>query len=166
MSLPKAYVAAQSPGKVNVMGSAHLEMPLVSRQGEGAEEVKIKVIGSSSFVGSCFAHHADIEVSGSSSLKLNGIFGKADVEVSGASKVSLSGRCDRFEAEVSGSSKLDAERFISRAVDIDVSSSAKAVVHATESLNADVSSSGKLDYIGNPRHRSLEQSGGGKVGRK
>lgn len=93
----------------------------------------------------------EIEVNSAAQLIMNLDVTHLDLEVSSAAKVQLNGKGDILDAEVSSAANLDAEKFIVRKADIEVSSNAKATIYVTDELEYDTNSMGKLDYYGEPR---------------
>ncbi|MBS1445108.1 MAG: DUF2807 domain-containing protein [Odoribacter sp.] len=97
------------------------------------------------------ATNMEIEVNSAAQLIMNLDVTHLDLEVSSAAKVQLNGKGDILDAEVSSAANLDAEKFIVRKADIEVSSNAKATIYVTDELEYDTNSRGKLDYYGEPR---------------
>ena len=83
------------------------------------------------------ATNMEIEVNSAAQLIMNLDVTHLDLEVSSAAKVQLNGKGDILDAEVSSAANLDAEKFIVRKADIEVSSNAKATIYVTDELEYD-----------------------------
>lgn len=105
----------------------------------------------------------DIEISGASMVDLNLDVRNLDMNLSGAGFVTLSGRARNQNIEMSGVGNLEASELISERCRIAISGLGGAEVHVTESLEADVSGVGGVEYAGNPAEVQSNVSGLGKV---
>ena len=93
----------------------------------------------------------ELEISGVVDGTVKGIAAeKFTIDLSGVGDMTLEGTCDELDADVSGVGDLDAEDLICRVVDVDVSGVGDASVHATESVNADITGMGSIDIYGSP----------------
>jgi len=88
---------------------------------------------------------------------------KLAVAVAGSGDVSADGRADEVKFSVAGSGDIAADGLVARKVDVHISGSGDARVHATESLDARVSGSGEIGYKGHPRDVTRKVSGSGSV---
>lgn len=104
-----------------------------------------------------------IELSGAGSLELILESKNVSIDLSGASMVRLEGLAQMLTVDMSGAGSLDAARLITEACSVQISGVGKALVHATESLEASVSGLGKVEYLGDPKSVKGDVSGVGDV---
>ncbi len=108
-----------------------------------------------------------IESSGASSLLVTDINNDdLMVNCSGASSIELFGRTEKFEVNISGAADLKAGELKAEIVNIDISGASNAIVFAAQSLNAQVSGVGNIDYYGNPPKIKTNVSGVGSINKK
>ena len=93
----------------------------------------------------------EADMSGASSFKCEGKHSTADIKCSGASNAEFAGKVGKAEYECSGASSIDAEKYISRTVSIELTGACKAKVHADEDLYYNVSRSSKITYYGDAK---------------
>ncbi|PTB95925.1 hypothetical protein C9994_09675, partial [Marivirga lumbricoides] len=101
-----------------------------------------------------------IELNSAGSLYAKGSFGNLRVELSSAAKAVLAGKANYLNADASSAAQLEAFDLLVSRANIDVSSTAKAEVNVEESLDADASSAGRINYKGSPDLNSNNSSGG------
>jgi len=88
---------------------------------------------------------------------------KLAVAVAGSGNVAADGQADEVKFSVAGSGDIAADGLVARKVEVHISGSGDARVHATESLDARVSGSGDIGYKGHPRDVTRKISGSGSV---
>ena len=88
---------------------------------------------------------------------------KIDMNLSGASKVELEGVSDSLLLDASGAANIDADRLISKFVEVGLSGASKADVNSSETAKGDVSGASKVNCKGNPKTREISTSGTSKV---
>lgn len=104
-----------------------------------------------------------VGVSSSGSVEgVNLKLGDLRIRISGSGNVRLAGTADTQNIDISGSGNYNGEGLDSRDVVIVVSSSGNATVKANGKLDARVSGSGEVIYIGNPTV-TQNVTGSGKV---
>lgn len=97
------------------------------------------------------AHLDGLSVSGSGDIKAAGIDADSfDVEISGSGQVDASGTADTLTVDIAGSGKYAGENLVASLGTVAVSGSGDALVNVTNELDAEVSGSGNIEYIGNP----------------
>ena len=89
-----------------------------------------------------------------------------EVDMSGASDIKLQGNTNKFLIDLSGAGNVDAKNLIAKDVRVSLSGASDASVHATESLDAEVSGVGSVDYYGDPDKVVTDVSGVGSINRK
>lgn len=105
----------------------------------------------------------ELDVSSSGNIEVEWSGEEVDIESSSSGKITLTGKANRLRFDGSSSSKVDARDFRAVDVDAEASSSARLTVNVSGTLDADVSSSGKVFYSGDPRRVNTDTSSGGKV---
>jgi putative autotransporter adhesin-like protein len=85
------------------------------------------------------------------------------LEANGATKVTLGGTLNAVSADMNGASRLDADRLITRAMELSISGAGRAEVHVTEALKVDISGAGKVIYSGNPKRVDKNITGAGSI---
>lgn len=97
------------------------------------------------------AANAKLEATGSGSMDMSGIStGSIAVSITGSGSISASGKATRQDVTLSGSGSYDARRLESASAKVGVSGSGSATVKVSDSLDASVSGSGSVLYIGGP----------------
>lgn len=106
-----------------------------------------------------------VDISGSGQLSAPGVGDsqRLTVDVSGSGQVSISGVADEVDVTVSGSGEFDGRQFETARATVSISGSGEVVVWATERLDAEVSGSGSVRYVGNPGQLSTDVSGSGSI---
>jgi len=104
-----------------------------------------------------------LEVSGSGDVEAEGIdTDELAVHISGSGDVEISGSAASQEVDLSGSGDYKAEDLESKEAKVDVRGSGSATVNVSDQLDAEVSSSGSVEYIGDPT-LNQDVSGSGEV---
>jgi len=106
-----------------------------------------------------------VDISGSGELSAPGIGDSRSlaVDISGSGRVSVSGAADEVNITVSGSGAFAGREFQTADATVSISGSGEAIIWATERLDAQVSGSGLVRYVGNPGQLSTDISGSGSV---
>ena len=104
-----------------------------------------------------------LEVSGSGNVEAEGIdTDRLAVTISGAGDVKISGKADKQEINISGFGNYQAKDLESKEVKVNILGSGSAIVNVSEQLDAKISGSGSVEYIGNPTVKQ-DVSGAGRV---
>ncbi|MDO1446823.1 PspC domain-containing protein [Rhodocytophaga aerolata] len=122
----------------------------------GASESYIQGFGDEQHTGNT----VDVQVSGAAKSVIDIAAHKISADLNGAAELELKGRTEVLEAEVSSAARLRAFDLVAGEVDVDVSSSGLAEVHANEKLIAEASSAGKVRYRGEAKVTSEVSSAG------
>lgn len=85
------------------------------------------------------------------------------LEANGATRVALDGTVNAMQGEMNGASRLDAERLVTRAMDLSISGAGRADVNVSGVLKANISGAGKVTYSGNPQTVAKTISGAGSI---
>lgn len=108
-----------------------------------------------------------IEGSGISNVYVSGIDERIfNLDLSGAGFIELYGKVEQFNAELSGAGRLEAIELFSRFVNIDASGASSAEIYVSESLVADLSGVGNIEYYGDPQDVKTNISGIGRIVRR
>ena len=108
----------------------------------------------------------DLDVSGSGSIDIDRLEVDAvSVDISGSGSVSIVGDADDLNLSISGSGEYDGADLVTVSAKVRVSGSGDAVVHAVDQLDATVSGSGNIEYLGDPSVTS-STSGSGSISRR
>lgn len=106
----------------------------------------------------------DVAASSSGSVTARKVAGKQlQVEVSSSGQVTAEGQVDRLKVEASSSGRFDGAKLVSRTAQVECSSSGSAKVNATEEVTGAASSSGSVNYVGQPTKVSVATSSAGSV---
>lgn len=104
-----------------------------------------------------------VRVSGSGSARLESLSTeRLEVRISGSGAVVASGRAEHQNVDISGSGDYDGKSCAGAIGDVHISGSGRAVVNVSEHLEAHVSGSGDIHYLGHPSVNSVV-SGSGRV---
>lgn len=109
------------------------------------------------------ARELDVEVSSAGDVDIEVNVEELEVSVSSAGDLEVKGYATKQYIEVSSSGDYDAYDLESVDVDVNVSSSGDARINVTGTLDADASSSGTVQYRGNPEKVYVDSSSAGKV---
>ena len=163
------YVVLESRGdrllvrtrdKVNLRPSQRIRVYLTTKEITGLyASSSSDLIVKSPFSGD----ELEIDCSSSADLEVDFTGREVDVESSSSSSIILKGKVDRAKFDSSSSSRIDGRNFTAGRVDAQASSSSRISVNVNQSLDADVSSSGRIEYRGNPDKINTDTSSGGKV---
>jgi hypothetical protein len=107
-----------------------------------------------------------VSVSGSGSVTATGVDADGfDVEISGSGTVTPGGVSESLDLSISGSGVFEGEGLVSVTGTVSLSSSGNAVVNVTEDLDVRLTSSGSVEYLGDPGV-SISRSGTGDISRR
>jgi hypothetical protein len=105
-----------------------------------------------------------IAVSSSGSVTIGRLTAKTlDVTLSSSGSCTVAGTVDGQKIQLSSSGEYRAEHLDSRTASIGVSSSGSATIRVLESLEARISSSGSVRYLGNPPRVTSSTSSSGRL---
>lgn len=108
---------------------------------------------------------AGVEISGSGDVTANeiGDTQSLTVDISGSGKVTMAGVADQLDVSVDGSGSFDGRRFQVVAAVVSITGSGSIVVWATDRLDANISGSGSIRYVGTPGQLTTDVSGSGSI---
>lgn len=107
---------------------------------------------------------SSIDASGASSISVKNIDNSTfEVNASGAGKLKLAGQAGDLRMILSGAVNIDATRLKAEDVDVQISGASNADVYAVESLRAEISGVGNIDYYGTPKTVKRRISGLGSI---
>ncbi len=105
----------------------------------------------------------NIEVSGSGSIRLNVNANKLNSEISGSGTLFLTGQVSEHNIKIDGSGSLKAFGLRTKTSDADINGSGIAQINVIEDLNINISGSGELIYMGNPKNVKSKNTGSGVI---
>ena len=107
---------------------------------------------------------ADISASGSNQINADGLTGeRLTISLNGSNQAEMTGNVATMTVEMSGSNHLSAQRLIADNANVTISGSGNAAVDARQQIVADISGAGSISVYGNPKHRSTQVNGAGKI---
>ncbi len=107
-----------------------------------------------------------VAVSGSGSVTATGVDADGfDVEISGSGTVIPGGVSESLDVSISGSGGFEGEGLVSATGTVSVSGTGNAVVNVTEDLDVRLTSSGNVEYLGDPGV-SVSRSGSGDISKR
>jgi len=108
----------------------------------------------------------ELSVSSAGDIKLEVNVKEIKVGVSSSGDVTLTGEADLLNANLSSAGDLNAYGLVVREADVSASSAGDADINVTERLTALSSSTGDINYRGNPKYIDAHSSSAGSVNRK
>lgn len=112
------------------------------------DKVDLDISGAAKMVYDGDSKALDADISGASKFKCAGKFEECEVKCYGASAAILSGKASVAEYECTGASSIDAQDFIVKNVEVELTGASKAKVHATGELRHDVSRTSRMTWYG------------------
>ncbi len=101
-----------------------------------------------------------IDVSGANNIQVNNLKNKqTNINFSGSSNSKIFGETEELNVTISGQAKLDAQKFISQRVNLDLSGSVMVEVQANEELTITMNGAGAIYYYGDPKIRTRNIQG-------
>lgn len=85
------------------------------------------------------------------------------VDLSSGAQAEITGSCRELEVDISSGARIRARNFICAEAIADASSGATGDIHASEAVNADASSGGRLRVYGGPTRVRVDTSSGGDI---
>ena len=130
--------------------------------GDSLENIEIE--GSGNFDGDNIkANTLNILVTGSGNLNIDVEANTVNYNVKGSGNAYLLGVVNNFNALIQGSGDINAKFLQAQDVNAKITGSGNAIVTAFNSLIAEVSGSGDIDYYGNPGSLSTIVTGSGSI---
>ncbi len=108
-----------------------------------------------------------LELSGSSTATIANVKAHSlELKASGSSKIKVDGDANSLSVNASGSSEIDAEKLRVVNAKVNASGSSQAIVSATDEIDANVSGSSRVFYIGKPKNLKQNTSGSSSINQK
>ncbi|MFC2139836.1 head GIN domain-containing protein [Bacteroidota bacterium] len=108
-----------------------------------------------------------LESSGANDIWADGINEDSfEVGMSGAGSIELLGDVNKIWIEISGAGSIDARKLYAKDAKVYISGAASAEVYASESLDAEVSGVGSIEFYGDPSDVKTDISGIGSIDRR
>lgn len=146
---------------ITVAGSADVDGDLTP----DGEDVTVAVTGSGTVeLGGATADAVTVSISGSGDVRLDDVAARSvDVEIRGSGTASLEGTTDELAVRIPGSGDVAGADLVARDATVEIRGSGTVTVHATGTLDARISGSGDVRYLGDPEVTS-DVRGSGDVG--
>ncbi|MBV8121481.1 MAG: DUF2807 domain-containing protein [Alphaproteobacteria bacterium] len=107
---------------------------------------------------------AEIDASGSNQVNGQALSGQnLSISLNGSNNAVLTGNVSRMSAQLSGSNQLSAQELTTGSVNVAVNGSGAASVDARERIVAEISGAGSISIYGNPKERSTQVNGAGRI---
>jgi hypothetical protein len=160
------YITSPAIEKIHLEGSGNIEADSLT-----GKDMEIELSGSGHIYSNFYGHYLKTSVSGSGNIEIYGecdtletsISGSGTIDleaphcsyttltISGSGKAELKGSSEEAEFKILGSGKIRAFSFPVKIAEVLIGGSGNVEVNVSEQLNANISGSGDLYYIGNPR---------------
>ncbi|HPF70775.1 MAG TPA: head GIN domain-containing protein [Candidatus Krumholzibacteria bacterium] len=106
----------------------------------------------------------EFSLHGAGNVSIAGFDGPAlAFKLRGAGDATISGRTGALDVLLTGAGSLHARDLEAKRVDVRLSGVGNCEVHAVDSLDADISGVGNVDYWGEPEHKVTHVSGMGSI---
>jgi hypothetical protein len=106
----------------------------------------------------------DISASGSNQVDGEGLSGgPLSISLNGSNNAVLTGNVSALTAHMSGANHLSARQLAADSANITISGSGHAAVDARQQIVAEISGAGSISVYGNPKARSTQVNGAGKI---
>lgn len=143
---------------LRVSGSGSMELSL------SAQDVEAGVSGSGSLNLKGKVSNLDSDISGSGRIDFNGSSANlVDVTISGSGSMNASGDCKQVRTNISGSGRLIADNLLADGCDVRITGSGSVRINVKSKLDAEITGSGSVTYIGNPAQVNSHTTGSGSV---
>jgi len=105
-----------------------------------------------------------VSLAGSSELHLSGIDGPAlRLQISGSGEAWVKGRADQLDLTVTGAGEVHASHLLARKVAVRVTGAGEAEVHASASLEVQITGAATVGYYGDPKDVRQQITGAGRL---
>lgn len=104
-----------------------------------------------------------IEASSGADIELSVKTNFTEVESSSGADIELTGTTNNLQTDASSGADIDAENFRSKNANAEASSGAEISLSVSETFSAEASSGGQVDYYGNPKKVTVDNSISGDV---
>ena len=112
------------------------------------------------------SHKISLSLSGASSLRGSLKTPSMEIALSGGSRIALRGKGETLRLTASGASKAELDRFPVSEVGVFLSGDSSATLHATGSIEGNITGASVLSYGNQPRRIEVEKSGGARIEKK
>lgn len=160
-------IITETRGKtLHVYSNANIRRAKIKRVYVTMREITaLKTSSAGDLIGeeSITAEKLTLTASSAGDIKLEVFAEEIKIDISSSGDITLSGNTDILVANISSAGDLYAYNLKAREADITVSSSGDADITVTESLKANASSAGDINYRGNPRFVDARSSSAGRI---
>lgn len=107
---------------------------------------------------------SEISASGSNQIEAHGFnSGPLSVTLNGSNTAALSGNATALDCVISGANHLSARDLTAQSAKVTLNGSGDAAIDARQAITAQISGAGSITVYGNPKERSTEVNGAGKI---
>jgi hypothetical protein len=107
---------------------------------------------------------SEISASGSNQINGEGLTGgPLSVSLSGSNNALMTGNVSSLTAHMSGANHLSAQQLTAGSANVTIEGSGNAAVDARQQIVAQISGAGSISVYGNPKARSTQVNGAGKI---
>ncbi len=171
--------------KINVTGSPEVEIAVgapvsltITADDNLLPIIETKVDGDTLNIGSKESYSTSIgvklkitvpkldgaSVTGSSEIHADGVSAKKfTASVTGSGSIVLKGSADLLDGQITGSGEIKAMELATKTVSVGVTGSGRALVNASETVDASITGSGSVRYSGNPPNVQKRITGSGEI---
>lgn len=107
-----------------------------------------------------------IDASSGSEIELQLQTQSTEAKTSSGADMELTGSSDNFESKASSGAEIDAQNLITKSASASASSGSEITLSVSENFTAKTSSGGEINYYGNPKSTSLNNSISGSIHKK
>jgi hypothetical protein len=155
----KVYVTGNALTDINVSTGASVTLENLN----ATENLKIEASSAGAVVGRFNCSELVVDSNSSGSINLNLQAKKVLLDASSASTITLEGKSLSARINASSASRVDTTKLEVADVIVEASSTAKASVTASKSLDANATSLASIYYYGNPMTTNIGKSSMGKI---
>jgi hypothetical protein len=155
----KVYVTGNALTNINMSTGASVTL----ENGNSTENLKIEASSGGAVAGSFSCSECIVDTSSGGRINLNLQAKKVLLDASSGSAITLEGKSLSARINASSSSHVDTQEFEVKDLVVEASSTAKASVFASKSLDAKATSLGAIYYYGNPMETNIEKGSMGKI---
>ena len=106
----------------------------------------------------------EISASGSNRIEGEGLAGgPLTISLNGSNRAAFAGKVETLICVISGANHLAAQQLTAASANVTLNGSGDAAVHASQRIVAEISGAGSISVYGDPKERSTQVNGAGKI---
>lgn len=158
----KVFISGKALTAIKASSSAHVKMQNLN----SVNQLEIASSSSATVSGTFDCTDLQVDVSSSANFKGKVNAKNVTIEVSSSADCDLMGKAEKVTIKAGSSADCNAKDLVAEEVTVQAGSSADVSVYASRSLNATATSSGSVDYYGNPSQVNADKSSSGSVNKR